>query len=113
MLVAERADAVEWEALFNVSAGPVLLHLKSVASFVHLTFPLTGLPLLDVTAKTLAMSAHSALILAIFEAPLALLREGLVLVTARKVPVLPANLVVKMELAPTIAATVKPVTRPS
>ena len=116
MLVAERVDAVEWEVLmFNVSAGTVLLRLKSVASFAHLTFPLTGLPLLDVTTKTLAMSAHPALILAIFKAPLAFLKKGLVLVTAGKglaVPALPAILVVKMELALPIARVVKPVTQP-
>ena len=115
MLVAEGADAVEWDNMFNVSAGTVLLHLKGVTSFARLTLLLPESPPLGVTMETLVMSVPSALILASLLAPPVFPREGLALVTAGKelvVPVLPANLVRKMELAPPIVRIVKPVTRP-
>ena len=114
MPVVGRADAVGWEALFNVSAGAVLIRLRGVANSVRLTYPPTGSTLVGAAVRTLATNARSALILAIFKAPLAVLREGLALVGAIKeaVPVMTANLARKMELAPPMATTVKPVTRP-
>ena len=109
----DRVGAVEWEALFNASAGTVLLHLKGVASFARLTFPLTGPPPPDVMTKTPVTNAHSVPTWGIFKAPLVSRRMAQDLAGVRiQAAAVIAIVVVKMELALPIARIAKPVTRP-
>lgn len=57
MPVVGRADAVEWEAMFNVSAGTVLIRRSDATSSALPIDRLTGAMQLVVAMKTLATNA--------------------------------------------------------
>ena len=57
MPVVGRADAVEWEAMFNVSAGTVLIRRSDATSSALPIDRLTGAMQLVAVAKILVMNA--------------------------------------------------------